>query len=41
MHADRHFAKGEAIERQQAKLDADDDVEMIVEGCFVAAHHFT
>src|SRR5690349_14099768 len=38
--AERHFAKGEAFERQQAKLDETTDVETIVESGILAAHHF-
>lgn len=40
MNAERHFAKGEEFEASQAKLDASDDVSLLVEGCYFAAHHF-
>jgi hypothetical protein len=40
VNADRHFDKGESFERQQAKLDDVSDVELIIAGCYFAAHHF-
>lgn len=40
MNAERHYAKGEEFEASQAKLDIVDDVSLLVEGCYFAAHHF-
>lgn len=40
MNAERHFAKGEEFDASQAKLDAVDDISLLVEGCYFAAHHF-
>jgi hypothetical protein len=31
MNADRHFAKGEAFEASQARLDAVSDSELVIE----------
>ena len=40
MNADRHFEKGEAFEASQAKLDSASNAELVVDGCYYAAHHF-
>ena len=39
MNAERHFEKAEGFDRSQGKLDAADDAELIVEGCYFSAHH--
>ena len=40
MNADRHFAKAEGFERSQVKLDPTADQDLVVEGCYFAAHHY-
>lgn len=40
MNAERHYVKGEEFEASQAKLDTINDVSLLVEGCYFAAHHF-
>lgn len=40
MNAERHFIKAEEFEASQAKLDAVDDLSLLVEGCYFAAHYF-
>lgn len=40
MKADKHFQKGERFERSQLKLDPAEDAEVLIESCYMAAHHY-
>ncbi|GEM_PF-3300629 len=40
MNADKHFQKGERFERSQMKLDPVEDSEVVIEGCYMAAHDY-
>ncbi len=40
MNADKHFQKGERFERSQMKLDPVEDSEVVIEGCYMAAHNY-
>lgn len=40
MKAEDHFQKGLRLEEAQAQVDAITGVELIIEGCYMAAHHY-
>ncbi len=40
MKADAHYDKAERLADAQTRLDPAQDWELIVEGCYMSAHHF-
>lgn len=40
MDPEKHFQKAQRFEATQAKLDPATDWETILDGCFLAAHHY-
>lgn len=40
MKAEDHFQKGARLEEAQQQLDVITAVELVIEGCYMAAHHY-
>lgn len=40
MKAEDHLQKGQRLEEAQQQLDVTTAVELMIEGCYMAAHHF-
>ncbi len=40
MNAESHFQKAQRLERGQQQLNPKDYGELVIEGCYMAAHHY-